>query len=152
MNYTSSGIVRITNGSTGYGSLQSGVTDAGTATTPVGLQTGHNTSGTPAAGFGVAHLFVGQDSTTADQNVGRIVAKWATATHASRAGDLGLQSDGYAGPFEGFGTSNDGTQALVSFFGAARVARAASPGTASGTDAVVINAIITILRNLGLCT
>jgi hypothetical protein len=28
----------------------------------------------------------------------------------------------------------------------------ASPGTATGTDAAVINAIVTILRNAGLCS
>lgn len=38
------------------------------------------------------------------------------------------------------------------FYGSAPVAKAANPGTATGTDAAVINAIVTALRNLGLVT
>ncbi len=38
----------------------------------------------------------------------------------------------------------------VGFYGVTPVARAASPGTATGTDAAVINAVVTALRNLGL--
>lgn len=38
----------------------------------------------------------------------------------------------------------------VGFFGTAPIAKPASPGTAAGTDAAVINAISTALRNLGL--
>lgn len=44
------------------------------------------------------------------------------------------------------------TKTGQAFFGAAPVAKAASPGTASGTDAAVINAIATIIRNLGFCS
>jgi hypothetical protein len=40
----------------------------------------------------------------------------------------------------------------VGFNGATPVAKAANPGTAVGTDATVINAVITALRNLGLVT
>lgn len=36
--------------------------------------------------------------------------------------------------------------------GSAPPAKAASPGTATGTDATVVNAIVTILRNLGFCS
>jgi hypothetical protein len=38
----------------------------------------------------------------------------------------------------------------VGFYGAAPVGKAADPGTATGTDADVINNIVTALRNLGL--
>jgi hypothetical protein len=40
----------------------------------------------------------------------------------------------------------------VGFNGAAPVAKAANPGVAAGTDAAVLNAVITALRNLGLVT
>lgn len=40
----------------------------------------------------------------------------------------------------------------VGFNGSAAVAKAANPGTATGTDAAVINAVVTALRNLGLVT
>jgi hypothetical protein len=53
---------------------------------------------------------------------------------------------------EGLRIESDGTQPLVGFYGVPAVARAATPGTAAGTDAAVINAVITLLRNLGLCS
>jgi hypothetical protein len=45
---------------------------------------------------------------------------------------------------------HDGT--TVGFYNATPVVKAANPGTAAGTDAAVINAIVTALRNLGLVT
>lgn len=40
----------------------------------------------------------------------------------------------------------------AAFNGAAPVGKAANPGTATGTDAAVINAVVAVLRNLGLVT
>ena len=40
----------------------------------------------------------------------------------------------------------------LAFFGAAPVAKPASPGTATGTDAAVINNLVSSLRSLGLIT
>ncbi|MDH5134084.1 MULTISPECIES: right-handed parallel beta-helix repeat-containing protein [unclassified Microbacterium] len=45
-----------------------------------------------------------------------------------------------------------GAKVGVGFLGAAPAAKAAAPGTASGTDAAVINATVTALRNYGLVT
>ena len=42
-------------------------------------------SGTPAAGFGVGFAALLESSTTVDQNAGRLTFAWSTATHASRA-------------------------------------------------------------------
>lgn len=56
--------------------------------------------------------------------------------------DLDVEIDG--------ALNHDGTTA--GFYGATPVVKAASPGVAAGTDATVINAIITALRNLGLVT
>lgn len=127
------------------GGIQVGITDAGTTTTPVGLQVGHNTSGTAGTGFGVTHLFVSQSSTTADQPLGRIVAKWSTTTHATRKGQLDISADDFTGTSRvGVSVGSDGTQALVGFYGATPVAKAAAPTTLSD--------VITILRNLGLCS
>src|SRR5690606_17014390 len=52
----------------------------------------------------------------------------------------------------GNSVSSDTSLIKMSFYGAAPVVKAANPGTASGTDATVINNIITALRNLGLIT
>lgn len=46
---------------------------------------GHNSSGTPAAGFGSGLLVRLKSSTTDSQEAGRLTWEWATATHASRA-------------------------------------------------------------------
>ena len=50
------------------------------------------------------------------------------------------------------GTSMVVATGQLGFYGVPPVSRAASPGTATGTDAAVINNIVTALRNLGLVT
>lgn len=52
----------------------------------------------------------------------------------------------------GFVSKDRNRASKISFYGAVPVAKAASPGTATGTDAAVINALTTALRNLGLVT
>jgi len=49
---------------------------------------GHDTSGTPAAGFGAGLLWQLESSTTAAQDAAQIAALWTTATHATRASAL----------------------------------------------------------------
>lgn len=68
------------------------VTDSATATVTNCLTLSHDSSGTAAASFGTGLLFNAQDSTTADQNVAAIQAVWTTATHASAASQLSLQT------------------------------------------------------------
>lgn len=48
----------------------------------------HNSTGTPAAGFGAALCVQLESSTTAGQDAGRIQVLWNVATHASRAADM----------------------------------------------------------------
>lgn len=48
----------------------------------------HNTSGTPAAGFGVGQRFFSESDTTVDRELGRFKWSWSTATDASRVGRL----------------------------------------------------------------
>jgi hypothetical protein len=100
-----------------------------------------------AAGFQIP------DSTTADVTAARIVPSWADSTHATRRGRLDATVwDASNVDRVGWTVSTDGTQATIGFLGAPPVAKAASPGTATGTDAAVVNAIATILRNLGFCS
>jgi len=49
------------------------------------ITAGHNTSGTPAAGFGVATRAQLESSTTENQDAGRLTWEWDVATHAVRA-------------------------------------------------------------------
>jgi hypothetical protein len=71
-----------------WASLKLGVSDAGTTNVANGLTVGHQSSGTPAAGFGAAVLFRLNSSSAVDQDAGQIAALWSTATHASRTSDL----------------------------------------------------------------
>lgn len=88
------GVVEINNGTAGtlrdilLRSLTARQSDAVTNTATNVLTIGHNTSGTPAAGFGAGLLFALQSSTTADREAARVKALWGTATDASRVGNL----------------------------------------------------------------
>jgi hypothetical protein len=48
----------------------------------------HNTSGTPAAGYGTGLCFQGESSTTESSDMARISAAWTDATHATRTAKL----------------------------------------------------------------
>ncbi len=74
------------------GSTELTIADAITAAASEALATGHNTSGTPATGFGTQHSFKGETTTTVDTLMGALAFLWRTATHASRqaAFSLGL--------------------------------------------------------------
>ncbi len=83
------GVLEVTGATAGqWGSVLCGVRDAGTNTVVNALTVGHQSSGTPAAGLGIALKFNIDSTTTADQSAGLISALWTTATHASRASDM----------------------------------------------------------------
>lgn len=94
---SSAAVVRVTNGSTGTGSLICGTTDSGTTTVTNGLTIGHQSTGTPAAGLGSATLYRINSSTTADQDAGRVTAYWTDATHATRTAAVGIEVVSNAG-------------------------------------------------------
>lgn len=62
--------------------------DAATTTVTNTLTLSHNTSGTPAAGFGTSIQMWGETTTTSNTDQARIRSIWSTATHASRKGSL----------------------------------------------------------------
>lgn len=115
---------------------------------------GHNSSGTPAAGFGGGLRFQLETTTTENQDAARVVASWNTATHASRKADLTLSVFDTA-EREGLRIRGDGSAPAIGFLGATPVARAAHIADPSGgvvTDAearTAINAILVVLENLG---
>jgi hypothetical protein len=85
--------VQVNNGTAGqWGSLFDGVRDGGTMTVTAGTTSGHQSTGTPAAGFGTSHQFNANDSTTADVAQGSFYTAWETATHASRRSWAGVQA------------------------------------------------------------
>jgi hypothetical protein len=86
------------------------------AITNVGIFT-HNSSGTPAAGFGTGLLIQGESSTTAAQSLGRIVGSWNVATHASREADL-IFSAFYTGTErEGMRIRGGSSNVQIAFYG-----------------------------------
>jgi hypothetical protein len=159
---------------TTYCTLACGISDAGTNTTPMGLSVGHNTSGTAAAGFGSQLEFLAQDSTTADEPVGRITAPWAVATHASRAGGLNLYACDASGTDKlGVQILSSGSAVELGLFGITPVVQpvggggdhtnfVAGSGTgvtststwtgASGSSTYTVGDIVTALKALGILT
>lgn len=84
-----SGILTIPSGvavTNGTGSIT--LTDAVTAAVTDLLTIDHESSGTPAAGFGTGFVFKGESDTTAAQDMGRVSSLWTTATHASRTSNM----------------------------------------------------------------
>jgi hypothetical protein len=63
-------------------------TDAVTNTITDALKLRHESSGTPAAGYGTGLLFQGESSTTSNQDMARVAAAWTDATHATRTAKL----------------------------------------------------------------
>lgn len=111
-------------------------------------------TGTPAAGFGVALLFQGESSTTENQDMARLTTEWATATHASRKARGKLTAYDTA-ERECIRFEASGTAAMVGFLGAAAITRQAhiadpSGGATQDAEArTAINAILTTLENFG---
>lgn len=130
---------------------------------------GHNSSGTPAAGFGVSQKFQLESSTTEDTEAGLISVEWVTATHASRKARLTLSAYDTA-VREGIRVEASGTVVMLGFFGASAVIQQAGTGEATGftagagtpvnddstftgnvgSTAYRINDIVKALKNLGL--
>lgn len=126
--------------------LASAVTNAVTNVVTIG----HDTSGTPAAGFGAGELFQLESSTTAAQSAARIQAIWNDATHATRKADLVLTAYDTA-EREGLRIRGAGSAPAIGFLGAAptaRVAHVADPSGGSTVDAEARSAINSILATL----
>ena len=113
------------------------------------LRLRHNTSGTPAAGFGASLDFELESSTTEDRSAARIAAVWQTATDATRKADLVLSAFDTA-EREGLRIRATGSAAAIGFLGATPVARPEVTGSAGGNAALA--SLLTALANLGLIT
>lgn len=110
------------------------------------VKVGHNTSGTPTAGFGSAINMQLQSSTTAGQDAGRLSYEWVTATHASRAARGKLTAYYTSTEQEAMRWDGDSGGVKLGFYGQAAVARQL---LATGAGATVDD-VITALQNLGL--
>jgi hypothetical protein len=152
--WANNGVAKLTmlgDGSLGLGTTAPGAlleeyfTDAVTAALTTLAILDHESSGTPAAGFGTRYLYRLKSSTTAAQDVGAIDVLWATATHASRKGRMVLSAFDDAAAREAFRLEASGSAAMVGFYGAPAVAQQTGV-------AVTAAAIHAALVNLGLIT
>lgn len=84
-------------------------TDAVTAAITNVSTYGHNSSGTPAAGFGPGVLFQGESTTTIDMDMARLAALWDVATHASRSAALKILISNSAGEVDAAQFDDDAT-------------------------------------------
>lgn len=142
-----------------FGVTQAGVAthtlnDAVTNTAPNLLLLRHNTSGTPAASFGLTVETDLDSSTTNNRTAATDVTTWATATDASRKA-LRVHSIYDTAARETYREEASGSAAKIGFLGAAAVVRQNITGVHSGTlgqlQTVVAN-LLTGLANLGLIT
>lgn len=91
-------VAEVNNGTlTQFGALKVGWRDSRTSTVASGLWIGGQSSGTPAAGFGIAQVFTLNSNTTADQLAAQIAASWSDATHASRTSKVTVATVASAG-------------------------------------------------------
>lgn len=100
--------------------LSAKTADAGTNTVTYPLTVKHNSSGTPAANFGVGLELQAETTTTEDTSLSRIRAYWATATHASRKA-VAKWTVYDTAEREAVAIEASGTAAKIGFFGAAPV-------------------------------
>ncbi len=105
-------------------------------------------------------LHAGADATLGPMSVG--LSCIPSATGSARKGLIWAADNNayrtlYLNSFDGtsYGALSAGTASFTGAIGANGAtppAKAAAPGTATSTDAAVINAIVTILKNLGFCS
>ena len=91
----------------------------------------HSSSGTPAAGFGVALIFALESTTTENQRAGRVYAVWSEATHATRKAQVVFTAYDTA-EREGIRIGANGSAATIGFLGATPSAQLAHVADVKG--------------------
>ena len=127
------------------------LSDSGTAVATNVLTVAHTSSGTPAAGFGLAQLELLKSSTTAGQSAADETTTWVVATHASRTARKVFNIYDTAAR-EAMRIQASGSAAMIGLYGAAAVVQAAAITAPSGgaiIDAEARTAIASILTAIG---
>lgn len=107
--------------------------DAGTTNALNVITLSHNTTGTPAAGIGVALSLNVDTSTTANTLAGRLIAAWSDATHATRTSTVTIEA------------VNSGSAAAVATFTNTQVALLPTTASTSTTTGA-----LTVAGGLGV--
>jgi hypothetical protein len=88
---SSSGQLEVDKGSVGqWAQLTVGASDAVTNLYTDGLRVAHHTTRTPATNFGSSILFMADDSTNPDVNIGRVSTYWINPAHGSNTSGMGF--------------------------------------------------------------
>ena len=143
------GTLTTDNSITAGGAITAALADSATNATSVGLTINHDTSGTPAAGFGTDVAFNLESTTTADRSAALIRVVWATATDASRKSRMRFFVFDTAAR-DALTLEASGSAPMIGFLGAAPVARPTVSGS-RGSNAA-LTSLLTALANLGLVT
>lgn len=104
------------------GAVLAGVRDAATNTIVTVLSVAHNTSGTPAAGYGSRQLWCLESSTTEDVDAAAFELSWVVATHGSRTARMQFYAYDTAAR-ECIRMEASGSAPMLGFYGVAAVAR-----------------------------
>jgi hypothetical protein len=140
----------LVNVSASSGQSYAQVSDAGTTNRPFVFYFDHNSSGTPAAGFGTTFAMRAKSSTTVARNQVVLDAQWVDATDASRKAQGRLYASDNTTDRTILTFDSDGSNPRVGFLGAGAVARPTVSGSRSGNAALA--SALTALANLGLIT
>lgn len=139
------------------GGMTSQVRDAATNTLTTARTFAHNTTGTPAAGFGVRDKWQLETTTTEGVDAAMIDVSWVDATHATRKARA-IYTVLDTSSRECWRAEASGTAPMLGFFGANAVVRqtgASAAGIAAIIDpnaAAAVGALQTALANLGFVT
>ncbi len=142
-------------GPKGAGSFN--VRDTATNAITAALTLAHNTSGTPAAGYGASLVAKLESSTTEDTEVGRDAWLWNTATHASRVPDRVFYLTDSGGEREIVRMRATGSAGALGFFGTTPAVQqtggsATAGGTYGSTEQTMLQKVYDALRAFGLLT
>ena len=134
------------------GVLQDLMTDAATNSATATFNLSHNSTGTPAAGFGTRIQFELHSSTTTNRQSAALTTSWYEATDATRKGDLIAYVTDAGGEREGWRIRGNGSAPAIGFLGAAPAARQTHIADATNAADVItrVNAVIAVLETFGL--
>jgi hypothetical protein len=120
--------------------------DAATNTQATPLTLRHNTTGTPAAGFGTALTISADDATVPNQTLSNFLWDWTNAVDATRIARFRIFVSDAITIRNGLTISTDGTQPLVGVYGAGPVARAVAIATPNAQTGAYVQADVTSLK------
>lgn len=125
-------------------------TDTGTADVINVIHLSRESSGTPAANFGLRILGKLKSSTTVERNAGGVEFGWEVATDASRSGRTRIQAYDASAARTGFTVGTASNAPTISFYGGTLTAKQTITGSRGGNAALA--SLLTALAAFGLLT